>query len=102
MSHAAFVNIAEEIAVQDGAIVSKVAFEDATGTVTLLAFDTGQAQVEQRSPRHTIVQVLEGRVEIILDNHTFDAGPGAWFHVDPEIAHSLVAARPSKLLKTQI
>jgi len=100
MPHDAHVYLAEEVTIQEGAIVSKVIHRDDVLNVTVFGFDTGQALTEHRSPRHAIIEVVSGRIEIIVDNHNFDALAGFWLHLDPETSHSLVAAEPSIVLLT--
>ena len=102
MSHTTFEDIAAQVEIQEGAIVSKVVFRDDALNVTVFGFDTGQDMSEHRSPRHAIIEILSGRMEIIVENHTHDAVPGFWLHIEPDIAHSLVAAEPTVMLLTLV
>ena len=102
MSHTTKANLDSEVEIQEGAIVSKTIYKDDALNVTVFGFDTGQDLTEHRSPRHAIIEILSGRMEIIVDNHTHDAGPGFWLHIEPDIAHSLVAAEPTVMLLTLV
>lgn len=102
MTHIANTNVADEITIQEGAIVSKVIYRDETMNVSVFGFDTGQDLSDHRSPRHAIIELLSGRMEIIVENQTLDAHPGFWLHMDPDTSHSLVAAEPSVMLLTLI
>ena len=102
MSHAAASDLLAEVPIQEGAIVSKVIHREDAFSVTVFGFDIGQDLSEHRSPRRAIIEIVSGRMEIIVDNHTFDAGPGFWLYLAPDTAHSLVAAQPSVMLLTLI
>lgn len=102
MSHTTKADLASEVEIQEGAIVSKTIYKDDALNVTVFGFDTGQDLTEHRSPRHAIIEIVSGRMEIIVDNHTHDAGPGFWLHMEPDISHSLVAAEPTVMLLTMV
>ncbi len=57
-------NIQETVAYQKGAIVSKTLVEKEGGTVTLFAFDQGQALSEHTAPFDALVHVTDGEAEI--------------------------------------
>ena len=61
------VNVAELVDYAPGAIVSRTLAENDAGTLTLFAFDAGQALSEHSAPFDAIVQVLDGEAELIID-----------------------------------
>jgi len=57
-------------------IVSKRVIQKNTGNITLFAFDRGQALSEHTAPFDALVQVIEGKAEIIINkiSHLIEAG----------------------------
>jgi len=60
------VELAALVAYQDGAVVSRTLVKKNGGTVTVFAFDAGQALSEHTAPFDAIVQVLDGEVELVI------------------------------------
>ena len=67
MTYVAIDDIAAQVSIQDGAIVSKVVHHDAAIDVTVFALDTGQGLTEHRAARTALVQVLSGRLRFTVD-----------------------------------
>jgi len=61
------VRLAEMVAYQEGAIVSRTLLDRKAGTVTLFAFDEGQQLSEHTTPYDALVYVLEGTAEITIE-----------------------------------
>jgi quercetin dioxygenase-like cupin family protein len=61
---------------QEKSIVSKLIANSEKGSVTVFAFDKGQGLSEHTAPFDAILQVLEGKVEVIISgkNHRLTAG----------------------------
>jgi quercetin dioxygenase-like cupin family protein len=100
--HGKQARLADLIAVQPGAVVSKTLVERPTGTVTLFAFDKGQKLSEHTAPFDALVMALQGSVDIILDgvHHTLTAGDAI---VMPAGAiHAVDALEPCLWLLTMI
>ena len=68
-------------AYQDGAVVSRTLLKRTGGTVTLFAFDKGQALSEHTAPFDAIAHVLEGEA---LDHHRRHADHGPRRRDDPD------------------
>lgn len=100
MSHAAIADCATAVAIQRGAVVSKVIYRDEELNVTVFGFDSGEGLSEHRAARAAVVQVLAGRLAFVTDGEEFDAGPGFWLHMSPDTPHSLVAKEPTVMLLT--
>lgn len=100
MPHHALADAAEAVAIQPGAVVSKVIHRDEALNVTVFGFDTGEGLTEHAAPRVAIVQVLRGRLRFTADGEEHDAGPNFWLHMAPGTPHALVAGEPSVMLLT--
>jgi quercetin dioxygenase-like cupin family protein len=92
----------ELVAYQKQAIVSKTLVEKETGTVTLFAFDEGQALSEHTAPFDALVQVIEGRAEIRIAGVPHLAGAGEMLVMPAQQSHALKALTPFKMLLTMI
>src|SRR5512143_703277 len=64
------------VSYQDGAVVSRTLIKKTAGTVTVFAFDQGQALSEHTTPYDALVQALDGRAEITIGGtpHALEAG----------------------------
>ena len=100
MTHTVIPDIAAEVDIQSGAIVSKVVHRDENLNVTVFGFDAGQELTEHRAARAALVQVASGRLRFTVDGEALDAGPGFWLHMPPDTPHSLVASEPTIMVLT--
>ena len=73
-------SMAELVDYSEGAIVSRTIIKNQAGTVTLFAFDEGQALSEHSTPFDALVQVLDGEVELVIGGETILATTGANAH----------------------
>jgi quercetin dioxygenase-like cupin family protein len=96
--HTALPDVAAAVAIQDGAVVSKVVHRDEDLDVTVFGFDAGEGLTEHRASRPAIVQVLSGRMLLTVDGEELEAGPGFWLHMTAGTPHALVAVEPSLML----
>lgn len=102
MAHAAVSDVAASVAVQPGAVVSRVIHRDERLNVTVFGFDAGEGLTEHQAAQAAVVQVLVGRLSFTADGERFDAGPGFWLHMSPGTPHSLAAVEPTVMLLTLI
>ena len=100
MTHRSVPDVAAEVQVQSGGIVSKVIHRDDSLNITAFAFDTDQELTEHRTARTALVQVITGRLQLTVDGTEHDAGPGFWLHMAPDTPHSLIASEPTIMLLT--
>jgi len=100
MTHTLITQPATAVAIQSGAVVSKVVHHNDGLNVTVFGFDAGEQLTEHQASRTAVVQVLSGRLEFTVDGEPLDLGPGSWLHLAPGAPHSLVAAEPTVMLLT--
>jgi quercetin dioxygenase-like cupin family protein len=93
---------AGEVAIQPGAVVSKVAHRGDGLQVTVFAFAAGEGLTEHRAARTAVVQVLSGRLRFTVDGEPLDLAPGSWLHMAPGTPHALVATEPTVMLLTLV
>lgn len=102
VSHTLITDPASEVAIQTGAVVSKVVHRGEGVDVTVFGFDSGEQLTEHQAARAAVVQVLSGRLQFTVDNEQLDLGPGSWLHMSPGAPHSLIASEPTVMLLTLI
>ena len=83
---------------QDGAVVSRTLAKTSGGTLTVFAFDAGQALSEHTAPFDAIVQVLEGEVELTIGGKPVPASDGEVVLMPATVPHGLRAATRFKML----
>lgn len=94
--------LSEMIAVQPQSIVSQTLVERQAGTVTLFAFDAGQALSEHTAPFDALVHVLEGEVEIRIAGEPHHLAAGQLVVMPGGRPHAVRALAPLKMLLTMI
>ena len=66
----------ESIEYADGSVVSKTILKKTTGNITLFAFDIGEGLSEHSSPYEALVQLLDGKAEIIIGGTSYNLNTG--------------------------
>jgi quercetin dioxygenase-like cupin family protein len=94
--------LAEMIAYQDGAIVSREILKQKTGSVTLFAFDAGQGLSEHTAPFDALVQVVDGRAEITIAGKCHRVRAGELILMPAGQSHALKAYQRFKMLLTML
>jgi quercetin dioxygenase-like cupin family protein len=95
-------SLADMVAYEKDAIVSKTIIEKQTGTVTLFSFDKGQGLSEHTAPFDALVQVLDGAVEIKISGKPFNLKKDEMIIMPANEPHALKAAGQFKMLLTMI
>jgi quercetin dioxygenase-like cupin family protein len=89
-------------AYQDGAVVSRTLLKRGGGTVTLFAFDEGQALSEHTAPFDAIAQVLEGEALITIAGTPITVRSGEIVLMPANQPHAVNASSRFKMLLTMI
>jgi len=95
-------SMAELVDYSEGAIVSRTIIKNQAGTVTLFAFDEGQALSEHSTPFDALVLVLDGEVELVIGGETILATTGETVIMPANVPHAVNAVRKFKMLLTMI
>ena len=96
-----FVN-EESIEYADGSVVSKTIIKNPAGNVTLFAFDSGEGLSEHSSPYQALVQLLDGKAEIVIGGAPYNLHAGQSIILPANIPHSLKANEKFKMMLTMI
>ena len=86
------------VAYQDGGVVSRTLVKKNGGTVTVFAFDKGQALSEHTAPFDAIVQVLDGDVELVIGGKAVPAKAGQTVLMPADVPHAVNATSKFKML----
>jgi quercetin dioxygenase-like cupin family protein len=96
------VDLAGLLAVQPGAVVSRTLKKCGQGTLTIFAFDRDEGFSEHTAGFDAFVQVLSGRLRLVIGGQAVEAGPGQLVRMPAGVPHGLDALEPSTMLLTLI
>ena len=89
--------IAESVAVQSGAVVSRTLLKSKGGNLTLFAFDQGEGLSEHTTPHDALVLILDGRVDVSLEGRSYSLEQGDFIRLPAGIPHALQATQMLKM-----
>ena len=95
-------NLELKIAYQPGAVVSKTIIGKKTGTVTLFAFDEGQALSEHTAPYDAMVYIVDGSALVTVEGEEIVMKKGDMVILPANKAHALKAVTQYKMLLVMI
>ena len=87
---------------QDHSVVSKTLIQKTTGTITLFAFDEGEALSEHTAPFDAFVQILDGESEISIGGNKHNLIKGNCIIMPANIPHAVNATKKFKMLLVMI
>ncbi len=98
------VNAAESLVLHDliapteNGIASRVLGKTQGGSLTLFAFDRGQALSEHTAPFDALVLTLEGSLVLTIDGKPLTAMPGTIVRMPANVPHAVDAPEPARWL----
>ena len=87
---------------QEGSIVSRTIVEKPSGTLTVFAFDRGQALSEHTAPFDALVQVVEGKGQFTIAGQPNELSAGQMIIMPADVPHAVTAIEPFKMLLIMI
>ncbi|MDQ1275638.1 MAG: hypothetical protein QG610_1213 [Euryarchaeota archaeon] len=94
--------IEDLIEYQKGAVVSREIIRKGTGTVTVFAFDKEEGLSEHTAPFDAMVQVIDGKAEIIISGNKNILEKGDMIIIPAGEPHALHALERFKMILTMI
>jgi quercetin dioxygenase-like cupin family protein len=91
-------NLASLVNYQENSIVSRTIIDKETGTVTLFAFDEGQAMSEHTAPYDALVYIINGEGDIIISGKELRLQEGEMTIIPAKKPHAVKAAKRFKML----
>jgi quercetin dioxygenase-like cupin family protein len=102
MNPAETVSLAGLVAYQEDSVVSRSLMKKETGTLTVFAFEAGQALSEHRAPFDALVQVLEGEAVIVISGKEHPVRAGEAILMPAQAPHAVRADVRFKMLLTML
>ena len=85
-----------------GGVVSKLIVNSEGGNITLFSFDKGQGLTEHSASYDALVQVIDGKVEITIDDKAYLLKNGDSIIMPANVPHALQAVESFKMILTMI
>ena len=95
-------NFAGSVDYAEGAIVSKTVLKKQTGNISLFSFAKGEMLSEHTAPFDALIQVVDGRGEIIIGGKSFFLETGQSIIMPANIPHAVKAVEKFKMVLTMI
>lgn len=95
-------NLNEIVDYQQDSVVSRTLIKKKTGTVTLFAFDQGQALSEHTAPFDAMAQIIDGEAEISISGKIYHLKSGDMIIMPANEPHALTAVKKYKMLLIMI
>jgi quercetin dioxygenase-like cupin family protein len=92
----------ESVEYAEGAIVSKTVLKKDTGNISLFAFDKGEALSEHTAPFDAMIQVVDGKAEIVIGGKSFFLETGQTIIMPADVPHAVKAVEKFKMVLTMI
>ncbi|GAA2648536.1 cupin domain-containing protein [Streptomyces vastus] len=102
MSATVINDLAAELTVPEDGTLSRVVYRDDRLRVAGFAFAAGQELTEHTSAQPVVIQVVQGRLDLVLGDEKTEATPGSWIHLPARLPHSVYATEPSVMLLTML
>jgi quercetin dioxygenase-like cupin family protein len=85
------VDLSSVLSYQEGAVVSRQLVKNASGGVTLFAFDRGEGLSEHTTPHDALIMVLDGRADVTVLGATHVVAAGEAILLPGGKAHAVSA-----------
>ncbi len=96
------IRLAELLAHQPGAVVSRQLLKHPSGSVTVFAFAAGEGLSEHTAPFDALVQLLEGSARITIAGTPFELAAGDAIVMPANRPHALFALTAFKMVLTML
>ncbi len=90
-------NLKESVKFAEGGVVSKQFIKNKGGNITFFAFDVGEGLSEHTAPFDAVVQIIEGKAEVIIDGKKNIVSEGELIIMPANISHALYAKESFKM-----
>lgn len=94
--------ISDLIEYQKDSVVSKTLIKKEKGTITIFAFDKEQGLSEHTAPFDALVQVVDGKADILLNGQSNIVSKGEMIIMPANIPHALKAIEKFKMMLVMI
>ena len=95
-------NIVDILEYLPKSVVIKSILRKTTGSVTAVSFDSGEVLVGKKSPFDTLIQIIEGKSEIIIDDQSNLLESGQSIIIPAHTSNTIKANVRFKMISTII
>lgn len=95
-------NISKIIEYVPHSVVSKNIIKRITGSISVVAIDTGEEIAKKISPFDIFIEIIEGSAEIVIDDKSLLLETGDAIIVPAHAPNSIIAGKQCKMLVTII
>jgi quercetin dioxygenase-like cupin family protein len=95
-------SILDGIVIPDKGILSHTVHNDANVKIIVFGFAPGQELTAHTAPMPATIQILEGEAEVTLGDDLLWVNAGCVIHMQPNLAHGIVARTPLLMLLTLV
>ena len=92
----------DSIEYASGGILSKTVLKKETGNISLFSFVKGEALSEHTAPFDAMIQVVDGKSEVIIGGKSFILESGQTIIMPANIPHAVKAVEKFKMVLTMI
>lgn len=96
------VSLVDQIAYQEGSVVSRTLIDKTSGTLTLFAFDEGQGLSEHKAPFDALVYIMDGEAEITISGKAQSVKKGEVIFMPANEPHALRGTQRFKMMLVMI
>lgn len=102
MSATVIADLSAELNIPRDGTLSRVVYRDDRLRVVGFGFDTGQELTEHTSALPVVIQIVRGRLDLVLGGERTEVGPGSWIHLPARLPHTVRAVEPTIMLLTML
>jgi len=95
-------NLSDLVEYQNESVVSKTLIKKEKGTITVFAFDKEQGLSEHTAPFDALVQVLDGKADVLLAGKSNVVSKGEMIIMPANVPHALKAIEKFKMMLVMI
>jgi quercetin dioxygenase-like cupin family protein len=95
-------SFSDSIEYSEGGIVSKTVLKKETGNISLFSFAKGETLSEHTAPFDAMIQVVDGKGEVIIGEKPFIVEAGQSIIMPADITHAVKAVEKFKMVLTMI
>lgn len=95
-------DLAQMVAYQDGAVVSRTLVDRKAGTITIFAFARGQGLSEHTAPYDATVYVVDGEAQVTISGKDIRVQAGEMIIMPANQPHALHATTAFKMMLVMI
>ncbi|MBP1667119.1 MAG: Cupin 2 conserved barrel domain protein [Bacteroidetes bacterium] len=95
-------SFSDSVEYASGGILSKTVLKKETGNISLFSFAQGEALSEHTAPFDAMIQVVDGKGEVIIGGKSFILESGQTIIMPANIPHAVKAVEKFKMVLTMI